>query len=131
MNPPLLAAGTLALVGAAVHGLGGELLVVRELSPRTLPPSRFGGPSMTKAMIQASWHMTTVAFVALGILELYAATVSGGAGRGAEVIAAITFTAFAAVAVAAGHRRFPGVLLRHPGPVLLATVAGLAWWGSL
>jgi hypothetical protein len=130
VNPPLLVAGVLALVGAAVHGLGGELLVVRRLSYRALPPSPFGGPSMTKTMIHVTWHMTTIAFASLGILEIYAA-VSGDVGRGVELLAAGTATAFAALTIGAGHRVRPAALLRHPGPLVLATVAGLAWWGAL
>ena len=43
MNVPLIAAGSLAILGAAVHGVGGEVLVVRKLAPAMLPPSRFGG----------------------------------------------------------------------------------------
>lgn len=131
MNAPLLVAGVLALVGAAVHGLGGELLVVRRLSSRNLPPSPFGGPSMTKTMIGVTWHMTTIAFASVGILEIYAAVVADGASRGVELLAAATLTAFAALAIGAGFRPGPTALLRHPGPVVLATTAGLAWWGAL
>jgi hypothetical protein len=131
VNAPLLVAGVLALVGATVHGLGGQLLVVRRLSSRALPPSPFGGPSMTKTMIQVTWHMTTIAFTSAGIAEIYAAVVSDGASRGVELLAAATVTAFAALAIGAGLRRGPTALLRHPGPLVLATTAGLAWWGAL
>ena len=41
VNAPLIAAGSLAVLGAAIHGVGGEVLVVWELSPAMLPPSRF------------------------------------------------------------------------------------------
>jgi hypothetical protein len=44
VNAPLVAAGCLAVLGAAVHGLGGEVLVVRKLAAGMLPPTRFGGP---------------------------------------------------------------------------------------
>ena len=130
MNVPLLVAGSLALADAAVHGLGGELLVVRRLSPRALPPSPFGGPSMTKTMIGVTWHMTTFAFASLGILEIYAA-VSGGVAQGVELLAAGTATAFAALAIGAGRRPGLTAALRHPGPWVLATVAALTWWGAL
>lgn len=131
MNPPLLVAGVLALVAAAVHGLGGELLVLRRLSSRALPSGPFGGPSMTMTMIRVTWHITTIAFVELGTLEIYAAVVSGGVSRGVELLAAATVTAFAALAIGAGLRHGPTALLRHLGPLVLATIAGLAWWGTL
>ena len=51
MNVPLILAGSLAVLGASVHGAGGEILVVRNLSPASLPGSRFGGPKATMAMI--------------------------------------------------------------------------------
>ena len=54
MNARLVVAGSLALLGAAVHGLGGEVLVVRRLSPGVLPSSPFGGPRATKLMIPAT-----------------------------------------------------------------------------
>lgn len=44
MNAPLLGAGALAVVGAGTHGVAGEILVVRRLSPAMLPSSPFGGP---------------------------------------------------------------------------------------
>src|SRR4051795_4828684 len=72
MNAPLIAAGSLALIGAAVHGVGGEVLVVGKLAPAMLPPSRFGGPRATKTMLHATWHMTTVAFLTVGIALIVA-----------------------------------------------------------
>jgi hypothetical protein len=42
VNVPLIVAGPLAILGAASHGVGGEVLVVRRLSPGMLPSSRFG-----------------------------------------------------------------------------------------
>jgi hypothetical protein len=131
VNLPLLVGGALLLVAAAVHGLGGHLLVVRRLSSRALAPSPFGGPSMTKTMIGVTWHITTLAFAQLGALLIYAAVVSGGADRGVELLAAATATAFAVLAVGAGLRHGPAALLRHAGPLVLATVAGLTWWGTL
>ena len=54
MNVPLVLAGFLALLGAAIHGAGGEILVVRRLSPGMLPSTPFGSPATTKAMIRAT-----------------------------------------------------------------------------
>jgi hypothetical protein len=134
MDVPLILAGSLAILGAAIHGVGGELLVVRRLSPETLPSSRFGGPRMTRSMIHAAWHMTTVAFLTVGsALVLSGSVLDGDAARGIAVVGAAASTGFAAVTLglgAAGSRSVRS-LLRHPAPALLVTTAALAWWGAL
>jgi hypothetical protein len=134
MNIPLIIAGSLAIVGAAVHGAGGELLVVRSLSPGTLPASRFGGPRTTKAMIHVTWHMTTIAFLTVGFSLLLAGSVlNGDAARAIAVVAAGASTGFAALAVGVGgaYQKSPRSLLGHPGPAGLTATAALAWWGAL
>ena len=68
MNFPLLVAGSLALLGAGIHGVAGEALVVRRLSPGGLPSSPFGGPGMTRTMIRAAWHPSeATGFAALAV----------------------------------------------------------------
>lgn len=130
MNAPLLAAGSLALLGAAVHGVGGEMLVVRKLSTDVLPPSRFGGPAATKAMIRGTWHLTTIAFLTVGFtLVLAGSVLTGDIARGAAAVAAGAATGFAALAVGSALIRAPRSLYRHPGPSLLTAVAVLAWFG--
>ena len=134
MSAPLIVAGSLALLGAAVHGVAGELLVVRKLSPARLEPSRFGGPSMTKAMIHVTWHMTTVAFLTTGIsLVLAGSVLEGDSARGIAIVGAAAATGFAALAVGLGgaYMRTPRGLLRHPAPVVLSLAAALAWVGAL
>ena len=132
MNVPLLIAGSLALLGAAIHGGAGEALVVRRLSPAVLPSSPFGGPGMTKAMIRASWHMTTVAFVTVGCaLVLSASFLHGDTARAIGLVAAAESTGFAALAVGGAFAQGPRALFRHPAPVLLTTITVLAWWGAL
>lgn len=134
MNVPLIAAGALAILGAAIHGAGGEVLVVRKLSPGMLPSSRFGGPRMTKAMIHAAWHLTTISFLTVGVALLLSGSVlEGDAARGIAVVAAAAATGFAAlvVAVGAAYMRAPRTLFRHPAPAVLTATAALAWWGAL
>jgi hypothetical protein len=134
MNVALIVAGSLAIIGAAVHGVGGEVLVVRKLSTEVLPSTRFGGPRMTKAMIHASWHIVTVAFLTVGLALLLSGSVlDGDAARGISVVAAGSATGFAAVMVWLGvaNTRTPRSLLRHPGPAAFAAIAALAWWGAL
>ena len=130
MNVPLILAGSLAIVGAVIHGVGGEVLVARKLSPAMLPPSPFGGPRATKAMIHVTWHLTTIAYVTVGsALLLSGSVLHGDAARGIGLLAAGTSTGFAAVAV--GLAASPRSLLRHPGPAMLIVTAALAWWGTI
>jgi hypothetical protein len=134
MNVPLIVAGSLAIVGAAIHGVGGEVLVVRNLSPELLPSSRFGGPRATKTMIHVTWHMTTIAFLTVGCALLLSGSVlDGDTARGLGLLAAGASTGFAALAVGLGgaYKKFPRSLLRHPAPIVLTATAALAWWGAL
>ena len=134
MNVPLTVAGSLALLGAAVHGVGGEVLIVRKLSPGMLPSSPFGGPRMTKSMIQVTWHMTTTAFLTVAFALLLSGSVlHGETPRGIALLAAGAATGFAALAIGlwAAHARSPRLLFLHPGPAVLTATAALAWWGAL
>ena len=89
MNVQLISAGSLAVLAAAIHGGAGEVLVVRRLSPETLSASAFGGPSMTRAMIHVTWHVTTIAFLAVGIALLLSGSVlEGDAARAVGLVAA-------------------------------------------
>jgi hypothetical protein len=134
MNVPLIVAGSIAVLGAAVHGIGGEVLVVRKLSPATLASSAFGGPRMTRAMIHVTWHLTTYAFLAVGIALLLAGSaLDDDASRAIGAFGAAAFTGFAAVAMGLGvaDAGSPRSLLRHPGPAGMTAIAALAWWGAL
>ena len=134
MSGALIAAGALALLGAAVHGGAGEVLVVRKLSPATLAGSRFGGPRMTMAMIHVTWHITTAAFLAVGIALIVAGTALEGDARqalGAACAAAATAFALVMLTIGVAYMRTPRKLLSHPGPFVFGVAAALAWWGSL
>jgi hypothetical protein len=134
VNGPLIVAGLLAIVGAAVHGVGGEVLVVRKLSLETLPSSRLGGPKTTKNMIHVTWHMTTIAFLTVGsALLLSGSVLDGDTARGVGLVAAAASTGFAGIAVGLGaaYSKSLRSLFRHPGPAVLIATAALAWWGAL
>jgi hypothetical protein len=136
VNIPLIVAGSLATLGAFVHGVGGEA-VVRRLSPGSLPSSRFGGSRMTKSMIHITWHTTTIAYLTVGCaLVLAGSVLHGDTARGIGLLAACASTGFAAIALGLGaaYTRSPRSLrslLRHPGPAGLVATAVLAWWGAL
>jgi hypothetical protein len=134
MNVPLIVAGSLAVLGAVVHGVGGEVLVVRKLSPGMLPSTRLGGPRTTKSMIHVTWHMTTIAFLTVGsALLLSGSVLDGDTAQGIGLVAAGASTGLAAVALGLGaaYTRSPPSLVLHPGPALLTATAALAWWGAL
>ena len=134
MNVPLIVAGSLAVLGAAIHGVGGEVLVVRKLAQGTLPSSRFGGPRATKSMIHVTWHMTTIAFLTVGsALLLSGSVLHGDAARGIGLLAAGASTGFAAIALGLGaaYSRSARSVFLHPGPLMLTAAAALAWWGAL
>src|SRR5687768_9736213 len=122
MNVPLIVAGSLTILGAAIHGVGGEVLVVRKLSAGMLPSSPFGGRRTTKSMIHTTWHMTTIAFLTVGLALLLSGSVlHGDTARGIALVAAGASTGFAALAVGLGaaYTRSPRFLFRHPGPAAL------------
>jgi hypothetical protein len=133
VNVPLIVAGSLALLGAAIHGGVGEALVVRKLSPGQLPSTRFGGPGMTKAMIRVAWHMATIGLLTVGFALLVAGSVlDGDTALGISLVAAGASTGFAALAVGLGAYTQPlRSIFLHPGPVLLTAIAAVAWWGVL
>lgn len=130
VNAPLIVAGFLAILGAAIHGVAGELWVVRKLSPDVLPPTRFGGSRLTRTMIHVTWHMTTIAFVTVGAALLASGTfLHGDSARSIAFVAAGASTGFAALAVASSGS--PRAVFAHPGPPVLTATAALAWWGAL
>jgi hypothetical protein len=134
VNIPLIVAGSLAVLGAAIHGVGGEVLVVRKLSPGMLPSTALGGPRTTKAMIHVTWHMTTIAFLTVGsALLLSGSVLHGDTARGIGLLGAAAATGFAALEVGwgAAYARSPRVVLRHPAAAVLTATAALAWLGAL
>ena len=132
MNVPLVIAGCLGILGAAIHKMAGEVRVLRRLSRDVLPATAFGGPRTTKLMIHVTWHLTTIAFLTVGSALLLAGSVlSGDVARGIGLVAASGSTGFAAIAVGltAAYTHSLRSLVRHPGPALLTATAALAWWG--
>ena len=130
MNVPLLVAGPLALLGAAIHGGAGERLVLRKLFSGSLPSTHFGGHTATMTMIRVTWHIVTLTFLAFGsALEACGSLGQGHACRGIGVVAASCLTAYLALAAAVVLQRPRRSLFRHPGPIMFLAVAVLTWWG--
>jgi hypothetical protein len=134
MNVPFALAGVLALFGAAAHGIAGERLVVTRLGVEKLPSSPFGGPSFTKIMIRATWHITTITFVVMGAaLMACAPGASSEACRGIGRVAALAYAGFfgLTIGLVAPQLRKARAFPRHPAPLLFVMVAVLAWWGTI
>ena len=128
MNVPLIVAGSLAILGAAIHGVGGEVLV-RKLSPGMLPSSPFGGPRTTKSMLHVTWHMTTIAFLTVGLALLLSGSVlHGDTARGIALVAAsaICDRAFRPAAPADDPCRWCGQLVVEPNTPC-AELSPLQW----
>jgi hypothetical protein len=134
MNVPLVAAALLAALATTIHGAAGEVLVVRKLSPQALPSTRIGSARMTKLMIHATWHITTLAFLTAAVAFLLSGTaLDGDTARGVGMIGAAAFTGFAAVAMGLGiaYARSLRFLRVHPGPAVMSATAVLGWVGVL
>ena len=134
MNLPFAVGGALALVGAFIHGIAGEAVVVTKLRTEVLSPSPFGGPTMTKLMIRVTWHITTLAFAVIGAaLAACAPAGSSQACEGVGRMAAISYASFAALtfglAMSQGPRASLRTVRRHPAPLVFVLVAVLAWLG--
>ena len=134
MNVPFLVAGVMSIAGACIHGVGGEILVVRKLTD--LPSTTFGGRSMTKSMIQISWHIVTIGFLTFGVgMAVCGGSAGSGACDGIGLAAASAFTAIAAMTFGVlihqmGVRQVVRtVLFRHQAPLAFVVVATLAWAG--
>jgi hypothetical protein len=130
----IVIAGSLTLLAAAAHGIGGHLLVMRGVSADGLAPTPFGSALITRTMLSVSWHLTTVGFLAAGGSMIAAgALLDGDAARVAAVVGASQVTACAAVIVGLGAAltRSPQFAWRHPAPVLVTLAAVLAWIGVM
>lgn len=130
MNGPWIAAGILALVGTAIHAIGGERIVFSRTDRRAIPDASTGSSAMARSLARTTWHLTSAAFAVVGAALL----VCGFAGntdatRGAARVAAACFSAFAAVVVVSALSRGGKSLWRHPAPLMLTVTAVLVWWG--
>jgi len=130
MNGPWIAAGVLALVGTAIHAIGGEKIVFSRSHKRALPDAPAGSAAMARSLARTTWHLTSAAFAVMGTVLLVCGFVgSTEATRGGARVAAASFSAFAAAVVVSALSRGGKSLWRHPAPLMLIVTAALAWWG--
>ena len=133
MDVPLIVAGSIAVVSAALHVAGGEA-VMRKVSPEMLPPQGPGGGRQTKMEIHINWQWASITFLVLGAgLLLSGSVLDGDSARALGLFAAGTVTCFAVLAagLVAAYMRSPRSVLLHGAPAALTAVAALAWWGAL
>ena len=102
MNVPLIVAGALATLAAAIHGGAGEALVV--------------------AFITAATALLLAGSVLEGDAAHAVALLGAGAATG---FAAVT------LGFGVASNRSLHALIRHPAPIVLTATALLAWWGAL
>ncbi|MGH8455695.1 MAG: hypothetical protein ACRETW_11155 [Stenotrophobium sp.] len=130
MNWPIAIAGGMSLVGAAVHGIIGDLFL-RKVARDALPANALGGPENSRTLVRVSWHFVTVTFAVSGFALLYVG--SNGTTRlaaGVVWFLGALYACFALFAVAvAVQRQHRQLLFTHPAPLGLSAIAVLIWWG--
>ena len=124
----VLAAGVLALVGAA-HSVLGEILVFRALRTRGVVPTG-GRPILREHQVRilwGTWHLATVLGWALSALLWRVGTAPLETGLNAGLGAWVADVA-AMASLASGLLVFYATDGRHPAWLALLAVAALVWW---
>jgi hypothetical protein len=132
MSWPILTAGALGLLAAAIHGGVGEWLLLRKIPRDTLPATLSGSPATSWLMVWVSWHIVTATFALTGLALVYVGTHAGTAmAPGVAMLAGVLYACFAAFVVAsAASSGEPLALIRHPAPIGLSAIAVLTLWGA-
>ncbi len=112
-------AGGLCVLLACGHTFIGHRWILPRLPREALPPSPFGGPSSTAAVLKVTWDVVTIAAAAMGVLLIGVAGRHHSAERSLVLyVVASTFAANAATAIWLARGR-PGALARG-APVWMA-----------
>ncbi len=116
----LIAAGLIVMAGV-LHSVLGERLILGRLSADALPPV-LGSAQFTLRVVRLFWHLVSVAWWGIAAMLWVLASSPGTHGaRATAIVAAITFLASAAIALAISRgRHFSWVLL-----LIIAILAGL------
>lgn len=130
MNWALIAAGSLSLVGSAIHGVVGDR-IIRRIDEDSLPENPFEGVS-TMLLIRVTWHFVTIAFLVLGsALVIVGAIPHVTAAPGVAYVSGAAFASWSIFASIAGSRRGGiRVFKSHPGPVIFLLTVLLISWGA-
>ena len=131
MNWPLIVAGSLALLGSAIHGIVGDR-IVRRIEEAKLPGNPFPGLS-SKLLIRVTWHFVTIAFLVLGIsLATIGVKPEIDAASGVAYVAGAAYAGWSVFALIAGFRHGGiRVFKSHPGPLVFVLTVALISWGAV
>jgi hypothetical protein len=122
MRIPLVIAAGLTLLIAGAHSYLGERYILIRLFRRENLPKLRGGVEFTKQTLRFAWHITSVAWIGLGLLLLVLAREKpGGEETQARIIAGVF--AVSGMAALAGSRG------RHFSWVVFFAIAALVWFG--
>lgn len=132
MNGFYLAAGIVALLTTALHGVAGEYYILMRMK-REVFPAVPNGRAQAKAEVRMVWHGMTAYFGVVGIMLLLLAFDQLG---NAEALASLTALQFGALALVLGF--LPPITIgraiaavRSPQWVLMVAIAGLTYAGTL
>ena len=124
MSLLLIVALALTLAIAAAHSFLGEKYILGRLFRRDDLPRLFGSDTFTKRTLRFAWHLTSVAWVGLGLVMVALAGPPGAATRSLALrFVALTFLVTAVLALAGSRGR------HLSWPVFLA-IAVLAWFAA-
>ncbi|MGH2398133.1 MAG: hypothetical protein ACRDFW_14400 [bacterium] len=124
MNILPLIGATLILLLGGVHSYLGERYILIRLFRRADLPHLFGSDVFTKRTLRFAWHLTTVAWLGLGVFFIIIAAPTQVLRR-SEIGAVLAATAgVSAVVTLVGSRG------RHLAWVVFVAVAAAAWLGS-
>ena len=124
MNTLPLIGATLILLLGAVHSYLGERYILIRLFRRTDLPHLFGSDVLTKRTLRFAWHLTTVAWLGLGVFFIMIADPALVLSRTEVGAVLATTAAVSAVVALIGSRG------RHLAWLVFAVVAVAAWLGS-
>ena len=123
MNPYLLSAAGLSVVGGVLHSALGERLIFSKLSNASLP-AVLGSSEFVLRVLRLFWHLVSVAWWGFSALLALLASMPSGADHQRLVWAvAITFLASAIVSAAVSRGK-------HFSWAVLLLIAGLTWLGT-
>ena len=130
MNWAFIAAGSLSLLGSAIHGVVGDR-IVRRIDAAALPRNPFEGVS-TMLLIRVTWHFVTITFLVLGIALVAVGTKPEvTAATGVAYVAGAAFACWSLFALVSGFKRGGiRVFKSHPGPIVFVLTALLIVWGT-